>query len=346
MSSITGSETTINAFVDQIRPCLGFILAGTACSACLFTLLIILLGFSTKESRRHLVFRLNVFAICVALTLGIFTCLTSGKAIVDPFNQVSKSVYMTGIVFAVYPPLLYDSILSSRLFALYPVASTPSLTLVKVFAFPFCIKCARVVAVTLWLKGYIKTGITTLTLVQPENPGAIWYRNPNSTTEWTMQIMDNLYSVSFFLYNLHIRTSSVRRAGGISERIRQIFYISVANFVFPLLFNIALIVLVTADRSAYAGTLLVLINNFVTVIGVLCATLWFSGSEWVRGHKESLSDDMFSPNPNSGRANGVGKRSENKITVIGGRSVTLDRADFARRGSDKFQAASSISDEV
>ncbi|KAI6038866.1 hypothetical protein EDC04DRAFT_3112857 [Pisolithus marmoratus] len=346
MSSVTGSEITINVFIDQIRPCFGYILAGTACSACLFTLLIILFGFSTKESRHRLVFQLNVFAICVALTLGILACLTSGKAIVDPFNQVSKSVYMTSVVFSVYPPLLYDSILSSRLFALYPVASTPSLTLVKVFAFPFCIKCARVVVTTLWLKDYIKTGITTLTLVQPENSFAIWYRNPNNTAEWTMQIMDNLYSVSFFLYNLHIRTSSVRRVGGISERIRQIFYISVANFVFPLLFNIAQIILVTADRSPYAGSLLVLVNNFVAVIGVLCATLWFSGSEWVRGHKESLVDDMFPPGPKSGRANGVGKRNENEITVIGRRSVTLDTADFARWGGDKFQAASNISDEV
>ncbi|KAI6032517.1 hypothetical protein EDC04DRAFT_2898114 [Pisolithus marmoratus] len=343
MSSVTGPEVAINAFIDQIRPCFDYILAGTACSASLFTLLIVLLGFSTKESRRRLVFQLNVLAICVALTLGILTGLTSGKAIVDPFNQVSKSVYITAIVFALYPPLLYDSILLTRLFALYPIASTPSLTLVKIFAFPFCIKCARVVVLSLWLNDYIKSGLNTQSLVQ--NQVASWYRNPNITAEWTMQMVDNSYSVSFFLYNLHVRTSSIRRVGGISERIRQIFYISVANFVFPLLFNIAQIILITTDRSPYTGALLLLINNFVTVIGVLCATLWFSGSEWVRGHKESLSDDPFSLNPSSGRVNGAGRRSENEVVVIG-RSVTLDRADFARWGGDKFRAASNISDEV
>ncbi|KAI6032525.1 hypothetical protein EDC04DRAFT_2233462 [Pisolithus marmoratus] len=310
MSSVTGSEVAIDAFIDEIRPSFNYIVADAACSGCLFTLLVVLLGFSTKESRRRLVFQLNVLAICVALTLAILTGLTSGKAVVDPFNQVSTRLYITAIVFAFYPPLLYDSILLTRLFTLYPVTITPWFTLVKIFAFPFCIKCARVVVLALWFNDYVKFGSTTQALVQ--NQGAIWYRNRNMTAEWTMQTADNLYSVSFFLYNLHVRTSSIRSVSGISERIRQIFYISAANFVFPLLFNIAQIILITADRSPYTGSLVILINNFVTVIGILCATLWLSGSEWVRGHKEALAD----------------------------------AEDFARWGGDKFHAASDVSGGV
>lgn len=33
--------------------------------------------------------------------------------------------------------------------------------------------------------------------------------------------------------------------------------------------------------------MLLLVNNYVTVIGILCATIWFSGSEWVRTCSES-----------------------------------------------------------
>ncbi|KAI6038867.1 hypothetical protein EDC04DRAFT_1843295 [Pisolithus marmoratus] len=343
MSSITSPEAVINEFTDEIRPSLDYVLASTACSACLFTLLVVLFGFSTKESRRRVVFQLNVFAICVALTLGILTGLNSGKAIVDPFNPVSTGVYITAVVFALYPPLLYDSILLARLFALYPVASTPSFILVKIFAFPFCIKCARVVVIALWLNDYIEPGLTTQALVQ--NQSANWYRNPRMTAEWTMQMADNLYSVSFFLYNLHVRTSSIR-IGGISERIRQIFYISVANFVFPLLFNIVQIILITTDRSPHTGALVLLINNFLAVVGVLCATLWFSGSEWVRSRKEPSSDDPFPLSPSPCRINGTDRKCENEIVVIGRRSITLDTADFARWGGDKFQAATNISDEV
>ncbi|KAI5993835.1 hypothetical protein F5J12DRAFT_726594 [Pisolithus orientalis] len=346
MSSVTGPETIINGFVDEIRPSFDYTLAGATCSGCLSTLLVVLLGFSTKESRRRVVFQLNVLAICIALTLGILTGLTSGKAVVDPYNQVSRSVYITSIVFTVYPPLLYDSILLTRLFALYPIASTPSVTLVKIFAFPFCVKCARVVALALFLNNYVKSGSTTQALVQSQE--ADWYRNPKLTAEWTMQMADNLYSVSFFLYNLHMRTSLIQSGelallGGISERIRQIFYISVANFVFPLIFNIAQIILISTDRSPNTGGLLLLINNYVTVIGVLCATLWFSGSEWVRSRKESSAEDVFWLNPNLGGVNGVGRKRENEIVVIG---KTPDAADFARRGSNEFQASCDTSERV
>ncbi|KAI6032520.1 hypothetical protein EDC04DRAFT_2232575 [Pisolithus marmoratus] len=134
---------SLTKYVHALTISLLALLVLPVCS--LFTLLIVLLRFSTKESRRRLVFQLNVLVICVALTPGILTGLTSGKAILDPFNQVSKSVYITATVFALYPPLLYDSILLARFFALHPMAITPSLTLVKIFAFPFCIKCARVV---------------------------------------------------------------------------------------------------------------------------------------------------------------------------------------------------------
>jgi len=33
--------------------------------------------------------------------------------------------------------------------------------------------------------------------------------------------------------------------------------------------------------------MLLLTNNYVTVIGILCATIWFSGTEWVRTRSES-----------------------------------------------------------
>ncbi|KAI6045884.1 hypothetical protein EDC04DRAFT_2888471 [Pisolithus marmoratus] len=268
MSSVTGSEVAIDTFIDEIRPSFNYIVADAACSGCLFTLLVVLLGFSTKESRRRLVFQLN--------WEGNSRPVQSG---------VNESL------------LLLLSSLSTRRY-------------LKIFAFPFCIKCARVAVLALWFNDYVKFGSTIQALVQ--NQGAIWYRNRNMTAEWTMQTADNLYSVSFFLYNLHVRTSSIRSVSGISERIRQIFYISAANFVFPLLFNIAQIILITADRSPYTGSLVLLINNFVTVIGILCATLWLSGSEWVRGHKEALAD----------------------------------AEDFARWGGDRFHAASDVSEGV
>ncbi|KAI6107569.1 hypothetical protein EDD16DRAFT_1620991 [Pisolithus croceorrhizus] len=84
------------------------------------------------------------------------------------------------------------------------------------------------------------------------------------------------------------------KCGGMLTCIRQIIYISIANFVFPLMFNIVLIICAIADQSfGNIGGLLLLINNYVTVMGVLCATVWFSRLEQVRTCNEPLSDDVF-----------------------------------------------------
>ncbi|KAI5998249.1 hypothetical protein EDD15DRAFT_2364048 [Pisolithus albus] len=322
MSSAISPDVVINAFIAGIRPYFDYVLSATAFSACLFTLLIVLFAFSTKESRRRLVFRLNVLAICVSMTLGVLVGLVAGNAMMDPFNQVSKSAYIASIVFALFPPVLYDSILLTRLFALYPISTTHPTTLLKIFAFPVCVKCARVIVIAVGLHHYVSSELTTTSL-EEAMPSA-WYRNPEMTAEWGMQIADNFYSVTIFLYNLHIRTSSVKRFGGVVERIRQIFFISVANFVFPLIFNVAQIICITTNRSPTAGVLLLMINNYVTVVGVLCATLWFSGSEWVRTRNEPLSDHVVhSPKSNSGVDRVAGGKNGSEVVVLRRASVTL-----------------------
>ncbi|KAL4062413.1 hypothetical protein V8B97DRAFT_308524 [Scleroderma yunnanense] len=293
----------------------------TAYAACLSTLLVVLFAFSTKESQRRLVFHLNVLAIIIALILAIFNGITSGKAILKPFNPVSKDVYVATIVFAIFPPLFYDSILLCRLFALYPPAMTPALTLVKIFAFPFCIKCARLVVISLGLNELVSSGPSTAALSQDTLTS--WYHNPYMIAEWTMQIADNLYSVSFFLYKLHIRTSTIKRETSIAERIRQIFYISIANFIFPLFFNIAQIVCITTDSSPYTGTMLLMTNDYITVVGVLCATIWFSGTDWVRTRNGSERGVVHVHKWGSGRGQSSDERHGSAIRLASEKSVTL-----------------------
>ncbi|KAI6140759.1 hypothetical protein BKA82DRAFT_137122 [Pisolithus tinctorius] len=151
MSSVTDPEAVIDKFVSDMRPNFVSFMANTAFSASLFTLFITLLALSTKESRRRLVFRLNVFAICLVLTMGILLGIQFGKPIVDPFNPPKTSVITVVVIFVLFPPILCDSILLTRIFALYPISSTPPATLLKIFIIPFCVKCARVVVIVRYL---------------------------------------------------------------------------------------------------------------------------------------------------------------------------------------------------
>ncbi|KIO00361.1 hypothetical protein M404DRAFT_1003811 [Pisolithus tinctorius Marx 270] len=136
-----------------------------------------------------------------------------------------------------------------------------------------------------------------------------------------------MYSVSLFLYSLHVRTGSIRRAGGMSTRIRQIFYISAANFVFPLIFNIVLIIFLTTTQLLVASGLLLLINNYVTVMGVLCATVWFSRFEWVRTRNEPLAGAMSPLTLDLRRVHDEGRMCRTDIVVDIKRSTTPEMAD-------------------
>ncbi|KIK29944.1 hypothetical protein PISMIDRAFT_671912 [Pisolithus microcarpus 441] len=183
MPSATDAESIINEYVKHIQPFFLILVANTALSASLFTLLVVLLTLSTKESRRRPVFRLNVLAICIALTMGIMFGFGDAKGILKGANQLSAAYYLTSMAFIIFAPLLSDSILLTRLFALYPLSSTSWVTLLKIYAFPFCVKCARIVVLILFLNDYSKIFIT--------RDGIALFSNPNLIAEWALQIADN-----------------------------------------------------------------------------------------------------------------------------------------------------------
>lgn len=145
MSQSANPQVIITVFVDQIYPSFNFVVAITAFSACILTLLVVLFAFSTPQSRQRPVFRLNVVAILMAVVLSVLNGITSGRAILDPFHPTPESVYVTTIFFATFPPIFYDSILLIRLLALYPIGTTSTMKLLKIFTFPVCIKCCRLV---------------------------------------------------------------------------------------------------------------------------------------------------------------------------------------------------------
>ena len=66
--------------------------------------------------------------------------------------------------------------------------------------------------------------------------------------------------------------------GSWAERIRTLYYIALSNFVFPILFNIAELVVIFTDPNFFHGIMVVTVNCYVTIIGVMLATIWAQGS--------------------------------------------------------------------
>ncbi len=72
------------------------------------------------------------------------------------------------------------------------------------------------------------------------------------------------------------------------QRLKTLFWIAVFNFVFPIIFNVVLIVLIIfnvvlivlvfRDHNFLEGSYIIYTNNYVEIIGVLLATIWATGT--------------------------------------------------------------------
>ncbi|KAI6035707.1 hypothetical protein EDC04DRAFT_2191756 [Pisolithus marmoratus] len=271
MSESSDIQVIITEFIDAVRPQFVLVVAIAPFCGCLLALLATLFAFSTPASRSLLVFKLNAIALLVALVTGILNGYINTAVLLEPFApEPALSICFSFAFFALGSPLFYDSILLLRVLAFYPIRSTPLFTLTKVLAVPILVKCGRLVCLSLFLHGYYVSYATN-------GPATDWFRNPYVTSEWALQVIDNTYSCGFFLCKLYSRSANISKVGSGSTMIRlirNIFFISCANFVFPVLFNIAQMICITTNRSYLSTLLLLLINGYVSVIGVLGATMW------------------------------------------------------------------------
>lgn len=148
MSQSSDYQTIISAFIEYVRPQFVLVVGITPFCACLVTLLAVLFAFSTPLSRKLLVFKLNVLAICIALVTGTLNGYLNALGVLEPFSPMpSLGICFTFAFFALLSPLFYDSILLHRLLAFYPINSTPLRTVAKVLVLPICVKVGRLVLV-------------------------------------------------------------------------------------------------------------------------------------------------------------------------------------------------------
>ncbi|KIK55977.1 hypothetical protein GYMLUDRAFT_87461 [Collybiopsis luxurians FD-317 M1] len=291
-------------YIAAIRPSLNFILVLTPLGASLVPLIFTLFYFSTPQTRRHPVFILNVLACCSGICEAAINAALETKQILYPLEPVSKGLLTAVIAFATVSPVVIDSILLFRVIAFYPIETTPKRVLVSILALPVIVKSGRFIAVVLYLNSFTHTsGRLPNVLLAAEST---WPRNPYIMTEWSLQMVDNLYASSFFLYKLWLiqRPTSntvMIRSKSLLLHLRSLFLIALGNFIFPVIMNIASIVLIARDPSFTNGSYVLLSNNYVAILGVVFATIWTRKQNWNRGTNDSessTSGSPFDPSPN------------------------------------------------
>ncbi|KAG7096007.1 hypothetical protein E1B28_006689 [Marasmius oreades] len=303
MSNTTGSPLTFPPppppglnYIEAIRPSLNFILVITPLGAALVPLIITLLFFSTPEVRRRPVFILNILACCSGICEAAINAALETKQILYPLQPVSKELLTGVIVFAMVSPVFIDSILLFRLLAFYPLHRTSKRVFFLVLLLPVVVKCGRFTAVVLYLNSFTRgSGQLPSVLLAA---ASTWPRNPYIMTEWSLQMVDNTYASVFFLYKLYAcqkpGTVSLRSRSLLST-IRTLFLVALGNFIFPIIMNIASIVLIATDPSFVNGSYILLANNYVAILGVVFATIWTRKQSWIRGEDDKTPQDSCEP---------------------------------------------------
>ncbi|PIL26376.1 hypothetical protein GSI_12132 [Ganoderma sinense ZZ0214-1] len=270
--------------VTLVRTGLTFLVLGTVLSSFLIPIAVVLFFFSTPRLRRQPTFVFNVIVIVLGLMQGVIIFFeATGPMLNKPNISIASSTLLVSLNILV--PLCAESVLIFRVVAVYPPHILSRTRRLALYGPIVLLKVTRVINAFYFIH---------LLLGGPhaQDPYAliqsIW-RVPNGKLEWFLQLVDDTYVSGIFLYRLHAGTrnavgrlplhSASARSSRYLERLKTLFWISVSNFVFPVLLNVVQLIFILRDPDFTRGLLVFMVNNYVTIIGVLLATIWASGSE-------------------------------------------------------------------
>lgn len=67
--------------------------------------------------------------------------------------------------------------------------------------------------------------------------------------------------------------------------LKGLFIIALSNFVFPALFSIAQLIVTFRDPDFLVGAYIFMVNIYVSIIGVVFATVWAGTTRWIRDQR-------------------------------------------------------------
>ncbi|KAJ6623566.1 hypothetical protein B0H10DRAFT_2010538 [Mycena sp. CBHHK59/15] len=277
-------------YVAALPPSLNMLMIGTVWSSMLVPMLIALLLFSTKELRRKPIFILNVVSVLMGIAMGILNAWLEFKTMLSPDQTIPTNSFVAMGCLTVGIPIFVESILVIRLLAVYPPARTSRLLLWSIFGPLFIIKVARVVNAVIFMVEYAKLARQ---FPNPIEAGQVTWHKPGEKIEWFLQVFDNTAASLLFLKRLQWGKSFASLSGSANTtsskrmsyatKLKTLFWISLSNFVFPVLLSIIQLVFRFRDPSYLDGTYVFLTNNYVEIVGVLLATVWAAGTQWTDG---------------------------------------------------------------
>ncbi|KAI0753771.1 hypothetical protein C8Q74DRAFT_1211121 [Fomes fomentarius] len=276
-----------------ITPCVTLALIGTACSSALIPIAVVLFYFSTAKSRRRPLFILNTLMIILGLVLGCLNAFIQMTILHGRYVRPELSTLYTLLIILI--PTLADSVLLMRVVTVYPPRELRLGRFIVVYGPITTVKLARLVVDILFIVKWTRAVFDHSTNTYQAGQQA--WGTPFPKLAWFLQLADSTYASTLFLsrlregrmnsHQLRARASAARTRSVESEgtatsyyyRLRTLFWISVSNFVFPVILNLVQLILAFRNPDFLDGAYVLIVNNYISVIGVLLATIWSTSTK-------------------------------------------------------------------
>ncbi|KAA1469996.1 hypothetical protein DENSPDRAFT_879377 [Dentipellis sp. KUC8613] len=280
--------------VGLVTHLLRVILIAAVLGCMLVPVLIFLVVLCPPHMRTRPVYILNLVACAIGICEATLCIVLMFLSITGPDGSVHKALILTTLVFTLIPTVFIDSILFFRMLAFYPAMLTTRRRLLVIIAFPVLCKFARLGTLTGSIILYYRatSGLTHFDILIH----SIWLPKPLFCISLILQMVDNSYVCLIFLYKLGRLKRRARAIGAskdVLHRIPAIFAIALGNYVFPVTMNIAQIALMATNPSFMNIMEIFLTNNFVTILGVVFATVWTNTENWRAGQAGPQSDESY-----------------------------------------------------
>ncbi|VDC00759.1 unnamed protein product [Peniophora sp. CBMAI 1063] len=294
--------------------------------ACLGSMLVpviaTLVAFTPQRTRRQPVFQLNVLSCALGLLQAGATVGYIVQFLFDPTLVISRWWWMFKIITLLVPPMFTDTVLLFRALVFFPVQLRTDKQLLYILAVPILVKIARIVVVLVFMITYPmdRLSLPGIEAVQ----GLVWGEGPLVMSLFALQAVDNAYASLIFLYKLY----DFRKDGEhflhdeVMTRLPAIFLIALGNCVFPVTMNIVQIGLMAAKPHWMRGIYIIYINNYITILGTVFATVWVSRQKWAeRSILDSPLDSSLPPTGDA-RSEKSMHASDDTLACAGPRACT------------------------
>ena len=190
-SAFPASASLGQDYNTSVRSALHFICLLLPLGSVLVPVILVLLFFSTHESRRRPVFALNLTACASGICLAALVVVNEVGTVLHPDKAASQNNFVAIISFSSFSALFVDSILLVRLLALFPRQTTPHRTYVAIMATPVLLKCGRLITIILYINSLAHP--TDLRWNMMLTALLTWKRNPYSISKYVLEMADNWY---------------------------------------------------------------------------------------------------------------------------------------------------------